>query len=129
MVLEKKPESSKDLASEKKNNKVKSSTSTEPAATNIMETTDTDNSNVDGVNINKFGAKKTSRWNQLKIDVSLKDLEKVPTRRSKRISKLQKDKTQSQVKYYLLLTRYHKAKLSHNIHSILYEYSSHNHIH
>ena len=49
----------------------------------------------------------------------LKDLEKVPTRRSKRISKLQKEKTQSQVKYYSLLTRYHKSKLCHNIHSNL----------
>ena len=129
MVLEKKPESSKDLASEKKTKKVKSSNSMEPAPTNIMETTDTDNSNVDGVNINKFGAKKTSRWNWPKIDVSLKDLEKVTTHQSKRISNLQKDKAQSQVKYHLLLTRYHEAKLSHNIHSILYEYSSHKHIH
>ena len=100
MVLEKKPESSKDLVSNKETNKVKSSTSMKPAATNIMETTDTDNSDVDGVNINKFGAKKTSRWHCPKIDVSLKDLEKVPTCRSKRISKLQKEKTQSQVKYY-----------------------------
>ena len=129
MVLEKKPESSKDLASDKETNKLKSSTSTEPAATNIMERTDTDDSDVDGVNINKFGAKKTSRWYHPKIDVSLKDLEKVPTRRSKRISNLQKDKAQSQVKYHLLLTRYHEAKLSHNIHSILYEYLSHKHIH
>ena len=108
---------------------MKSSNSTEPAPTNIMETTDTDNSDVDSVNINKFGAKKTSRWNRPKIDVSLKDLEKVPTRRSKRISNLQKDKAQSQVKYHLLLTRYHEVQLSHNIHSILYEYSSHKHIH
>ena len=129
MVLEKKPESSKDLASEKKTNKVKSSTSMEPAATNIMETTYTDNSDVDGVHINKFGAKKTSRWNQPKIHVSLKDLEQVPTCQSKRISRLQKDKAQSQVKYHLLLTRYHEAKLSDNIHSILYEYLSHKHIH
>ena len=121
MVLEKKPESSKDLTSEKKPNKVKSLTSTEPAATNIMETTDTDNSDVDGVHINKFGAKKTFRWNRPKIDVSLKDLEKVPTHQSKRISKLQKDKAQ--------MTRYHEAKLSDNIHSILYEYSNHKHIH
>ena len=82
MVLEKKPESSKDLASDKETNKLKSSTSTEPAATNIMERTDTDDSDVDGVNrsIDKFGAKKTSRWHRPKIDVSLKDLEKVPTR-------------------------------------------------
>ena len=55
MVLEKKPESSKDLATEKKTKKVKSSNS-KPAPTNIMETTDTGNSDVDGVNINKFGA-------------------------------------------------------------------------
>ena len=119
MVLENKPESSKDLGNDKETNNVKSSTSTEPAATNIMERTDTDDSDVDGVNINKFGAKKTSRWHRPKIDVSLKDLEKVPTCRSKRISKLQKEKTQSQVKYYLLLTRYHKSQLCHNIHSNL----------
>ena len=36
-----------------------------------MERTDTDDSDVDGVNINKFGAKKTSRWHRPKIDVSL----------------------------------------------------------
>ena len=51
--------------------------------------------------MNKFGAKKTSRWNRPKINVSVKDLEKVPTRRSKRISQLQKEKSQSQVKYFL----------------------------
>ena len=88
MVLEKKLESSKDLGNDKETNNVKSSTSMEPAATNIMERTDTEDSDVD-VNINKFGAKKTSRWHRPKIDVSLKDLEKVPTCRSKRISKLQ----------------------------------------
>ena len=119
MVLEKKSESDKDLASDKKTNKLKSSTSMEPAATNIMERTDTDDSDVDSVNINKFGAKKTSRWHRPKIDVSLEDLEKVPTHRSKRISKLQKEKKQSQVTYHLLLTRYHKSKLCHNIHSNL----------
>ena len=99
MVLEKKPESGKDLTSNKETNKLKSSTSTEPAATNIMERTDTDDSDVDSVNINNFGAKKTFRWHRPKIDVSLKDLEKVPTHQSKRISKLQKEKTQSQVTY------------------------------
>ena len=100
MVLEKKHESSKDLGNNKETNNVKSSTSTEPAATNIMERTDIEDSDVDIVNINKFGAKKTSRWHRLKIDVSLKDLEKVPTHRSKRISKLQKEKTQSQVNFF-----------------------------
>ena len=53
---------------------------------NLLDTTDTESSDVDPVNMNKFGAKKTSRWNIPKIDVSVKDLEKVPTRRSKRIS-------------------------------------------
>ena len=80
--------------------KVNCSSSMEPAATNIMEGTDTEDSDVDVVNINKFGAKKTSRWHWLKIDVCLKDLEKVPTHRSKRISKLQKEKTQSQVNFF-----------------------------
>ena len=65
--------------------------------TNSQDTTDTETSDVDAVNINKFGAKKTSRWNRPKIDVSLKDLEKAPTRRSKRISQLQKEKSQSKV--------------------------------
>ena len=116
MVLEKKLESSKDLGNDKETNNVKSSTSTEPAATNIMGRTDTEDSDV---NINKFGAKKTSRWHRLKINVSLKDLEKVPTGRSERISKLQKEKTQSQVNFFLLLTRYHKSQLCHNIYSNL----------
>ena len=71
---------------------------------NLLDTTDTESSDVDPVNMNKFGAKKTSRWNRPKIDVSVKDLEKVPTRRSKRISQLQKEKAQSQVKYYLFQT-------------------------
>ena len=119
MVLEKKLESSKDLGNDKETNNVKSSTSKEPAATNIMERTDTEDSDVDIVNINKFWAKKTSRWHRPKIDVSLKDLEKVPTCQSKRISKLQKEKTQSQVNFTLLLTRYHKSQLCHNIYSNL----------
>ena len=76
MVFEKKHESCKDLGNNKETNNVKSSTSTEPAATFIMERTDTEDSDVDIVNINKFGAKKTSRWHRSKIDVSLKDLEK-----------------------------------------------------
>ena len=113
MVLENKLESSKDLGNDKETNNVKSSTSTEPAATNIMERTDTEDSDVDIVNINKFGAKKTSRWHRPKIDVSLKDLEKC------QISKLQKEKTQSQVNFFLLLTRYHKSQFCHNIYSNL----------
>ena len=44
---------------------------------NLLDTTDTESSDVDAVNMNKFGAKKTCRWNRLKIDLSLKDLEKV----------------------------------------------------
>ena len=119
MVLEKKLQSSKDLGNDNKTNNVNSSTSKEPAATNIMQRTDTEDSDVNVVNINKSGAKKTSWWHRPKIDVSLKDLEKVPTCRSKRISKLQKEKTQSQVKCFLLLTRYHKSQFCNNIYSNL----------
>ena len=108
MVLENKPESSQDLASDINNKDMKSSNSMQPGPKNIMDTTDTEDSDVDSVHINKFGAKKNSRWNRPKIDVSLKDLEK----RSKRISNLQKAKAQSQVKYNLLMTRYHAAVIS-----------------
>ena len=105
--------------------KVKKYESTEQTNKNFMETTDTDNSDVENVNINKFGSKKTPRWNRPKIDLSLKDLEKVPTCRSKRIHNLQKEKSQSQVNiYYLLLSTFKiMPKYTNNI-SILYEYSS-----
>ena len=112
MVLENKPESSQDLVSDINNKDMKSSNSTQPGPKNIMDITDTEDSDVDDVHINKFGAKKTSRWNRPKIYVSFKDLEKVPTRRSRRISNLQKAKAQSQVKYNLLMTRYHAAVIS-----------------
>ena len=85
---------------------------------NILDTTDTENSDVDAVNMNKFGSKKTSRWNRPKIDLSLKDLEKVPTRRSKRISKLQKEKSQSQVKFYLFPTILQQCNNNANKYSI-----------
>ena len=104
--------------------KVKKFESTEEINKNVMETTNTDNSNVENVNINKFGSKKTSRWNRPKIDLSLKDLEKVPTCRSKRIHNLQKEKCQSQVNMYLLLSRFKIMPKSTNNISILYEYSS-----
>ena len=55
--------------------KVEKYESTEEKNKNFMETTDTDNSDVENVNINKSGSKKTSRWNRPKIDLSLKDLE------------------------------------------------------
>ena len=85
---------------------------------NILDTTDTENSDVDAVNMNKFGSKKTSRWNRPKIDLSLKDLEKVPTRRSKRISKLQKEKSQSQVKFHLFPTILQQCNNNANKYSI-----------
>ena len=81
---------------------------------NLLDTTDTETSDVDAVNMNKFGAKKTSRWNRPKMDVSVKDLEKVPTRRSKRISQLQKEKSQSEVKYFLFQTRLKQSKINVN---------------
>ena len=75
----------------------KSSKTTEGKPEDVTEKSDTDNSEAENVHINKFGAQKTSRWNRPKIDLSVKDLEKVPTRRSKRIHNLQKEKCQSQV--------------------------------
>ena len=122
--LQNKPESTKDSMRNENGQKVKKSESTEETNKNVMETTDTDNSDVENVNINKFGSKKTSRWNRPKIDLSLKDLEKVPTRRSKRIHNLQKEKCQSQVNMYLLLSRFKIMPKSTNNISILYEYSS-----
>ena len=104
--------------------KVKKFESTEEINKNVMETTDTDNSDVKNVNINKFGSKKTLRWNRPKIDLSLKDLEKVPMCRSKRIHNLQKEKCQSQVNMYLLLSTFKIMPKSTNNISILYEYSS-----
>ena len=44
-----------------------------------MSMTDTENSDVDMNNVNRFGQNKTSRWNRPKVVVPLKDLEKVPT--------------------------------------------------
>ena len=79
--------------------KVNSSERNEERSTNVMEATDTDSSDVEKLNINKFGSKKTSRWNRPKIELPVKDLEKVPTRRSKRIHELKKDKAQTQVQY------------------------------
>ena len=63
----------------------------------LMEMTDGDSSDADASNINKFGANKTRRWNRPKIDVSVKDMEKAPTRRSSRIYKLNKEKCETQV--------------------------------
>ena len=62
-----------------------------------MEITDADSSDADASNVNKFGANKTRRWNRPKIDVSVKDMEKAPTRRSSRIYKLNKEKCATQV--------------------------------
>ena len=81
-----------------------SSERNEGKSTNVMEATDS--SDVEKLNINKFGSKKTSRWNRPKIELPVKDLEKVPTRRSKRIHDLKKDKAQTQVQYIFYLTRF-----------------------
>ena len=116
------PESTKNSITNENGQKVKKYESTEETNTNFMETTDTDSSDVENVNINKFGSKKTSRWNRPKIDLSLKYLEKVPTRRSKRILNLQKEKSQSQVNMYLLFSTFKiMPKYTNNI-IILYEY-------
>ena len=39
-----------------------------------------------------YGEVRTKRWNRPKVVQSLKELENIPTRRSKRICKLQKEK-------------------------------------
>ena len=39
-----------------------------------------------------YGEVQTKRWNRPKVVQSLKELEKIPTRRNKRICKLQKEK-------------------------------------
>ena len=120
--LQNNPESTKNSITNENGQKVKKCESTEETNTNFMETTDTDSSDVENVNINKFGSKKTSRWNRPKIDLSLKYLEKVPTHRSKRILNLQKEKSQSQVNMYLLFSRFKiMPKYTNNI-IILYEY-------
>ena len=120
--LQNNPESTKNSITNENGQKVKKYESTEETNTNFMETTDTDSSDVENVNINKFGSKKTSRWNRPKIDLSLKYLEKVPMRRSKRILNLQKEKSQSQVNMYLLFSTFQiMPKYTNNI-IILYEY-------
>ena len=73
-----------------------------------MSMTDTENSDVDTNNVNRFGQNKTSRWNRPKVVVPLKDLEKVPTRRSKCIHDIQRDKSQAQVKLMCLF--YHRYR-------------------
>ena len=70
----------------------------------LMEMTDGDSSDADASNINKFGANKTRRWNRPKIDVSVKDMEKAPTRRSSRIYKLNKEKCETQVRKFLTIS-------------------------
>ena len=56
--LQNKPESTKNSIRNENGQKVKKYESTEETNKNFMETTDTDNSDVENVNINKFGSKK-----------------------------------------------------------------------
>ena len=87
--------------SENKTLKGNASKDIDNSQSHLLDMTDADSSDADAPNINKFGANKTRRWNRPKIDVSVKDMEKAPTRRSSRIYKLNKEKCETQVKNIL----------------------------
>ena len=79
----------------------------------LLDMTDVDSSDAEPSNVNKFGSTKTRRWNRPKIDVSVKDMEKAPTRRSSHIYKLHKEKCESQViKIFDYIFRQHYSKYS-----------------
>ena len=76
---------------------------------NLMEITDTESSDTDTSNTNRYGQKKIQCWNRPKVVPSLKEMEKVPVRRSHRISQMQKKEMEEKVGKFK---------------SIRYEYSS-----
>ena len=69
----------------------------------MLEITDAESSDIETSSTNKYGQAKTQRWNRPKVKPSLKEMEKVPTPGSKRISQLEKNKEKTQVIYQLLL--------------------------
>ena len=64
---------------------------------NLMEVTDTESSDTDACNTNRYGQKKMQCWNRPKVVPSLKEMEKVPVRRSHIISQMQKKEVEDQV--------------------------------
>ena len=76
---------------------------------NLMEMTDTESRDTDSCKTNRYGQKKMQRWNRSKVVPSLKEMEKVPVRRSHTISQMQKKELEEKVGTFK---------------SIRYEYSS-----
>ena len=100
-------------ASENKTLKGNGSKDIDNTQSHLLDMTDADSSDADASNVNKFGANKTRRWNRPKIDVSVKDMEKAPTRRSSRIYKLNKEKCETQVtKIFNYISDQHYSKYS-----------------
>ena len=64
---------------------------------NLMEVTDTESSDTDACNTNRYGQKKMQHWNRPKVVPSLKEMEKVPVWRSHRISQMQKKELEEKV--------------------------------
>ena len=62
-----------------------------------MEITDTEISDTDTCNTNRYGQKKKQCWNRPKVVPSLKEMEKVPEWRSQRISQMQKKEMEDKV--------------------------------
>ena len=81
-----------DCSKQDKVNKIPSS-----VQKNLMEITDTESSDNDNTNTNRYGQKKTERWHRPEIIPSLKEMEKVPIRRSHRISQMQKKENKDMV--------------------------------
>ena len=64
---------------------------------NLMEVMDTESSDTDACNTNRYGQKKMQCWHRPKVVPSLKEMEKVPVQRSHRISQMQKKEVEDQV--------------------------------
>ena len=80
-------------------------TTSKASLKNVMAVSESENSDADSNNVNRFGENKTSHWNRPKLVVPLKELEKVPTQRSKRIHNIQKEKSQAEVKLMFILSQ------------------------
>lgn len=65
----------------------------DPLAT-TEDSTSNDSSDKEQVQTNRFGQVKTQRWHRPKPKIDLKQLEKVPTRRSQRLSNKKKQNIQ-----------------------------------
>ena len=62
-----------------------------------------DSSGPDVRSMNMYGEVKTKWWNRPKVVQSLKELEKIPTRRRKHICKLQKEKDKVKISFTFIV--------------------------